>query len=106
MALSLPELMAAQGDGAVGDSADPTFGRAKNVIYLFMLGGPSHVDLFEDKPALRRFHGDAIPQSYVDGVKFEQIREEGQAKLVDSWVKLPVKEETSPKRSRFGRRRS
>ena len=38
--------------------------------------------------------------------ELEQIREEGQAKLVDSWVKLPVKEETSPKRSRFGRRRS
>tara|TARA_B100000676_G_C18018495_1_gene811113 strand:+ start:382 stop:1506 length:1125 start_codon:yes stop_codon:yes gene_type:complete len=38
--------------------------------------------------------------------ELEQIREEGQAKLVDSWVKLPVKEEASPKRSRFGRRRS
>ena len=38
--------------------------------------------------------------------ELEQIREEGQAKLADSWIKLPVKEEASPKRSRFGRRRS
>mgnify|MGYP001336849730 CR=1 FL=1 len=38
--------------------------------------------------------------------ELEQIRAEGQAKLADSWVKLPVKEEPPSKRSRFGRRRS
>jgi hypothetical protein len=35
--------------------------RAKSVIFLFMYGGPSHVDLFDPKPELTRWHGKAIP---------------------------------------------
>ncbi len=31
--------------------------RARNVIFLFMNGGPSHLDLFDPKPALRRYQG-------------------------------------------------
>ncbi len=31
--------------------------RAKRVIYLFLAGGPSHIDLFDFKPALRKIHG-------------------------------------------------
>ncbi|MBK9317227.1 MAG: DUF1501 domain-containing protein [Acidobacteria bacterium] len=31
--------------------------RAKSVIFLFMYGGPSHVDLFDPKPELARHHG-------------------------------------------------
>ncbi len=34
---------------------------AKAVIFLFMYGGPSHVDLFDPKPALDKWHGKAIP---------------------------------------------
>ncbi len=34
--------------------------RAKSVIFLFMGGGPSHVDLFDPKPKLNRFHGKTI----------------------------------------------
>ena len=59
--------------------------RAKNVIYLFMMGGPSHIDLFEDKPALRRFDGDTIPPSYVDGVRFEQIRDKAPRIMGNPW---------------------
>ncbi len=44
-----------------GDSARerrPHFApRAKQVIFLFMAGGPSHIDLFDPKPALRRYEG-------------------------------------------------
>jgi hypothetical protein len=36
---------------------------AKRVIYLFMSGGPSHIDLFDYKPALRRLHGTQLPAS-------------------------------------------
>jgi hypothetical protein len=39
--------------------------RAKNVIYLFMAGGPSHVDLFDHKPTLRQRHGQDIPPSVL-----------------------------------------
>jgi hypothetical protein len=38
--------------------------RAKRVIFLFMSGGPSHVDLFEPKPELARLAGQPIPESF------------------------------------------
>src|SRR5439155_2642544 len=31
--------------------------RAKRVVHLFMNGGPSHVDTFDPKPALDKYHG-------------------------------------------------
>src|SRR5882724_11995156 len=37
---------------------------AKSVIWLFMEGGPSHIDLFDPKPALERFAGQPLPPSY------------------------------------------
>ena len=37
--------------------------RAKHVIYLFMSGGPSHIDLFDYKPQLKGFHGQELPGS-------------------------------------------
>jgi uncharacterized protein (DUF1501 family) len=37
--------------------------RAKNVIYLFMSGGPSHIDLFDYKPKLKEYHGTELPAS-------------------------------------------
>src|SRR5438093_9123414 len=35
--------------------------RAKRVIHLFMNGGPSHVDTFDPKPLLDKYHGKPIP---------------------------------------------
>src|SRR6059036_261916 len=35
--------------------------RAKRVIYLFMSGGPSHIDLFDYKPKLKELHGTELP---------------------------------------------
>ena len=35
--------------------------RAKRVIFLFMKGGPSHVDTFDPKPLLDRDHGKPLP---------------------------------------------
>jgi len=32
--------------------------RAKRAVFLFMNGGPSHVDTFDPKPALKRFEGE------------------------------------------------
>ena len=37
--------------------------RAKNVIFLFMMGGPSQVDLFDPKPKMKELHGQPIPAS-------------------------------------------
>src|SRR5262245_15613247 len=33
--------------------------RAKHAVFLFMNGGPSHVDTFDHRPALTRFHNTA-----------------------------------------------
>ena len=37
--------------------------KAKRVIFLFMSGGPSHIDLYDYKPQLRRHHGQELPGS-------------------------------------------
>src|SRR5947209_11362752 len=37
---------------------------AKSVIWLFMEGGPSHIDLFDPKPELERLAGQPLPPSY------------------------------------------
>ena len=44
--------------------------RAKNVIYLFMAGGPSQLELFDHKPRLNALNGQAIPDSYLQGKRF------------------------------------
>lgn len=56
--------------------------RAKHVIFLFMAGGPSQIDLFDEKPKLRELHGQTIPASYVANKRFAFIR--GDAKLLGS----------------------
>jgi len=38
--------------------------RVRSVIFLFMSGGPSHVDLFDPKPDLIRLAGQPIPESF------------------------------------------
>ncbi len=38
--------------------------RAKSVIFLFMEGGPSHIDLFDPKPALDKLAGQVTPESF------------------------------------------
>ncbi|MEO7648824.1 MAG: DUF1501 domain-containing protein [Bryobacteraceae bacterium] len=38
--------------------------RAKSVIWLFMEGGPSHIDLFDPKPALDKLAGQPMPASF------------------------------------------
>jgi len=35
--------------------------KVKHVIYLFMSGGPSHIDLFDYKPKLKDYHGQELP---------------------------------------------
>lgn len=63
-ALALSFLL--QRDGvAFGRAQTPHFApRAKSVIFLFMEGGPSHIDLFDPKPALDKLHGQKMPASF------------------------------------------
>ncbi len=46
--------------------------KAKNVIFLFMAGGPSQVDTFDPKPELQRLSGQLLPPSFhADGIKLQ-----------------------------------
>jgi hypothetical protein len=38
--------------------------RARRVIFLFMSGGPSHLETFDPKPELQRLHGQRLPDSF------------------------------------------
>ncbi|MBI5767585.1 MAG: DUF1501 domain-containing protein [Verrucomicrobia bacterium] len=44
--------------------------RAKQIIYLFMAGGPSQLELFDYKPKLIELNGQPIPQSFLEGKRF------------------------------------
>jgi hypothetical protein len=56
--------------------------RAKSVIYLFMAGAPSHLDLFDPKPKLRELDGQDCPDSLLKGERFAFI--EGVPKVLGS----------------------
>jgi hypothetical protein len=47
--------------------------KAKRVIYLFQNGAPSHVDLFDYKPMLRKMQGVQIPDEVVGGRRFSTM---------------------------------
>jgi hypothetical protein len=52
----------------------PKSARAKSVIFLFMAGGPSQLELFDDKPALRRLDGQPPPPSLLSGRRFAFLK--------------------------------
>lgn len=44
--------------------------KAKNVIFLFMAGGPSQLETFDYKPKLNELSGQPIPESFIEGKRF------------------------------------
>lgn len=82
-------LTAAPADTAKGGSAAqvPHFPpRAKNVIFLFMAGGPSQLDLFDYKAELQKLDGQVIPESYVKNKRFAFLKKD--AKLLGTQRKF------------------
>jgi hypothetical protein len=70
-----------QRDGAQAATALPLAGpldarpthfapKAKSVIFLFMAGGPSQLEMFDYKPKLQELHNKPIPDSYIAGKRF------------------------------------
>src|SRR6185436_16969857 len=64
------------GDRAARAAADPRAprqppigARAKNVIFLFMAGAPSHLELFDNKPQLAKFDGTLPPAELLKGYR-------------------------------------
>src|SRR5262249_23110866 len=46
--------------------------RARRVIYMHMVGGPSQLEVFDHRPALNRFHGTDCPARYLAGTRAAQ----------------------------------
>ncbi len=59
-----PLLASAEGLNPVAAKIPHHSARAKNVIFLFMEGGPSHLDTFDYKPLLNELAGQRLPDSF------------------------------------------
>ena len=64
-------------ENALGQKA-----KAKSVIYLFMAGAPSQLDMFDYKPALTKYDGQPVPEDVIKGERFAFIK--GVPKLLGS----------------------
>ena len=77
-ALGLASLL--QENLAAGAPASPQGGvlhyvpKAKRVIFLFMSGGPSQIDLFDPKPKLNEWNGQPMPASLVKNQRVAQLQ--------------------------------
>jgi hypothetical protein len=75
--MALAQLLGGQSPSAAASTAlnplaarDPHFApRAKNVIFLFMAGAPSHLELFDYKPQLAKFDGDLPPTGLIENYR-------------------------------------
>ena len=89
-ALALGSLLDGRLLGA--EAGQPVLGRphfapkAKNIIYLFQSGGPSHLDLFDPKPELSKRDGQRVPEELVRNIRLAQIGKE--SKLLASPYKF------------------
>jgi hypothetical protein len=77
---TLASLLAADGTAVAaplsGDAADPPphhRPRAKRAIHICLCGALSHIDSFDYKPALTRYHGRPMPTSEKPDVFFGQV---------------------------------
>ncbi len=74
-AIALAELMRAEGRTDPLAPKKPHFTpHAKNVIFLFMEGAPSQLDLFDPKPELKTWSGQALPGSVTKDLKLAFIK--------------------------------
>jgi hypothetical protein len=55
---------------AAGTRASHFPSKAKSIIYLFMEGGPSQLDLLDYKPKLKQMDGQVVPASLIEGKRF------------------------------------
>src|SRR3954464_6966330 len=70
----LPQSASAAGSPFRGVLPQPHFpAKAKRIIYLFMAGGPSQLDLFDYKPLLNRRNGEDLPESVREGQRLTGV---------------------------------
>src|SRR5436309_250712 len=72
--LGLPEQSSAAGI-APGVKGLPDFApKAKRIIFLYMSGGPSHLETFDYKPTLAEMDGKPMPESFTKGQPIAQLQ--------------------------------
>jgi len=64
----------AEPPGVVGTGGLHYPAKAKRVIFLFMSGGPSQIDLFDPKPKLVEMNGQPMPESVTQGQRVAQLQ--------------------------------
>src|SRR5436190_11645299 len=85
--MALGELLRADTAGMNPAARQPHFAaKAKRVIYLHMVGAPSHLDLFDAKPELVKRDGEPCPKEFIEGKRFAFIR--GHPRLLGSKYKF------------------
>lgn len=67
---------ASSGDDPMAPKNSHFAPRAKNVIFLHMVGAPSHLDLFDYKPELQRLNGQLVPDDLWEGLRLAFIRKQ------------------------------
>ena len=77
--VALSQLLASEGRAGEPSSPlapiRPHFApKAKNVIFLFMEGAPSQMDLFDEKPELRKWHGKPFDSELTKNLKLAFIK--------------------------------
>jgi hypothetical protein len=82
-AAALGTLLSKEASASGGLPGLPHFApKAKRVIYLFMNGAPTHVDLFDYKPRLQEMHGKPVPQEYLGSKRFSTMTGDPKGKLL------------------------
>ena len=72
--MGLEGLSAATANGPAVPQEPHFVPRAKNLIFLFMAGAPSQMDLFDPKPGLRKWHGSTLPPSMTQDLRLAFIK--------------------------------
>lgn len=75
--VALASLLAQNASGAkspLSPQKPPFPAKAKRVIYLFMAGAPSQLELFDNKPKLRELDGKPIPPEVIKGQRYAFIQ--------------------------------
>jgi hypothetical protein len=74
-AVAAPETKTAGSPSDLMAPKQPHFlAKAKNVIFLFMAGGPSHLELFDNKPTLAKYNGKLPPPELLKGYRAAFIK--------------------------------
>ena len=76
--MALQHLLVGEGFAQAADplaaKSAPLPAKAKNVIFLFMSGGPSQLDLFDHKPQLQKWHGQSLPASLTKDLQLAFVK--------------------------------